>query len=80
MEVIYSRTSQKDLENLPFETQKRIVEKIDLAASDPEHYFGRLKSHKKFKLRVGNYRVIVDLGDCLYVLIVDHRKRVYQRL
>ena len=45
--------------------------------------FERLAERKDYKMRVGDYRVIVDIDHeerKIQVTLIDHRKRVYKRL
>jgi len=48
---------------------------------NPSRYLTRLSSVEAFKLRVGNYRAIVDVAweqKMIYVLSVGHRSTVYR--
>ena len=66
--------------------QKRIKEKLELLASDPEALRSNIKPLKgefknKYRLKVGSYRVIYQKEDeRLLILIVriGHRKEVYR--
>ena len=40
---------------------KRIVRKIDSAKEEPHHFLERLAGDPGYKLRVGDYRIIVDV-------------------
>jgi mRNA-degrading endonuclease RelE of RelBE toxin-antitoxin system len=68
------------LERLPSHLQHRIVRKLASLSTDPfaalEHYEGR-----GFKLRVGDYRCIIDVDTqekTLTVRVVGHRSIVYK--
>ena len=70
------------LEKLPKVVTKRIFAKLEQAKENPNRYFIRLTNMKEYKLRVGDYRVIADIDDgaiTIFVLHVDHRKRVHKR-
>ena len=59
---------------------KRIIDKLDDAAENPQHFLERLSGHDEFRLRVGDYRVIVLLlhgTETIFVQNLDHRKKVY---
>jgi mRNA-degrading endonuclease RelE of RelBE toxin-antitoxin system len=46
-------------------------------------YLEPLIAIKSYKLRVGDYRVIIDAdwkNKILYVLLIDHRKRIYKTI
>jgi mRNA interferase RelE/StbE len=58
----------------------RIVRKLDQATTNPSQYLERLSSIESHKLRVGDYRVIVDVDwnrQILYVLTLGHRSEIY---
>ena len=62
------------------QTRDRIVRKLKLAATDPSRDLERLRSVESYKLRVGDYRVIVDVDwnrKILYVLTLGHRRVIY---
>ncbi len=46
-------------------------------------YLEPIEQATSYKLRVGDYHVIIDVdlkNEVLFVLLVDHRKKVYKRL
>ena len=78
-------SAKKELAKLDFVIQKQLKEKILLLASDPEKLKHNIKALKgeysgKFRLRVGNYRVIFRIVKNEVVIIIiriGHRKEVY---
>ena len=61
--------------------RERLVRKLQQVAGDPGRYLTRLSSVDAYKLRVGDYRAIVDVdwdGKVVYVLTVGHRSTVYR--
>jgi len=51
--------------------------------SDPKRYLESLKEVGGYKLRVGDYRVILDVDwntKTIFVLLVGHRKKIYKRV
>ena len=61
-------------------TRDRIVRKLGQAAEKPSRSLERLSSVESFKLRVGDYRVIMDIDwnrRILYVLTFGHRSTIY---
>lgn len=79
----YAATIQETLEQLETEDARRIVKKLDDILDFPDHYLDRLKSHPGYKLRVGDYRVLVDWDkddEMLYAIDVFERKREYREL
>ena len=59
----------------------RIARKLQIVGGNPARYLTRLSSVEAYKLRVGDYRAIVDVDwqrEVLYVLSVGHRSTVYR--
>src|SRR2546429_6210714 len=59
-----------------------MARKLRMVALDPARYLTRLRSVEAFKVRVGDYRAIVDVDwqqRIVYVLSVGHRSTVYRR-
>ena len=80
-EVEYSYESLFQLRSLDVPVAKRIIRKIESARSDPHRFFVRLVGRTEYKLRVGDYRVIVDIDENRRVIVVrslGHRKNVYK--
>lgn len=68
------------LEKAEDEIQERILKKLNDVADFPEHYLKRLRGSPYYRLRVGDYRVIIDWKkdeDTLLVRRIDKRDRVY---
>jgi mRNA interferase RelE/StbE len=79
-EVEYSDRAVEQLEALEAETAERIVRKLDDVVWKPDHYLKRLQDSPYYRLRVGDYRVIVDWqreDDVLFVRRVGHRRNIY---
>ena len=80
-EVVWSERSKKDLECLEKLLIRRIVDKVEGVRAVPHHFLERLVGSREWKLRVGDYRVFIDLDDknkILRVLHVEHRKKAYK--
>jgi len=72
----------RDLSRLDHTVARRIVLKIEQAATDPIRFFSRLVGGDDYKLRVGDYRLLaLRSHETMTVLVerVDHRSRVYRR-
>jgi mRNA interferase RelE/StbE len=55
--------AEKDLRNLQRQEQERIVQKLRLAADDLRGDIKRLVQFQpSYRLRVGNYRVLFEVG------------------
>ena len=80
-EIIFSETAEKQLSKLEKVLQERIFITLDRIRFRPEDYLIRLVGYPLYKLRVGDYRIIIDLDQnklIILILKVSHRKNVYQ--
>ncbi len=79
--ITYSRTAIKSLRRMPTNISALIVSKIEQYASDPASLANKvttkLKGREGIRLRVGDWRVIMDDGVILDVLEVGPRGSVY---
>lgn len=58
------------------------MEKLDTVAEDPFSFVTKLKSIDFYKLRVGDYRVIMSIENkrmIIFVVEVGHRSSVYRK-
>lgn len=82
-ELEYADAIQETLDQLETEESRRIIEKLGEILDFPDHYLDRLKGHPGYKLRVGDYRVLVDWDkddQTIYAIDVFERKREYREL
>ena len=62
---------------------RRIIKKMNEVATNPIHYLEPLKEVNAYKIRIGDYRVIVDFHideKVIDVLFIGHRKNIYKNL
>jgi len=79
-EIQFDKKALDFLNKLDEQTKKRIWDKLQECKQNSFHYLKHLSQIKGYKLRVGNYRIIVDVLEeikVLYVLKIGHRKNVY---
>lgn len=60
----------------------RIMKKFREIEDFPEHYLKRLSGSPYYRLRIGDYRAIIDWKrdedpEALFVRDIDHRRNVY---
>jgi mRNA interferase RelE/StbE len=82
-EVFFSDTALKQLKKLERDIQRRIIAATERIRIKPEGYVKRLVGEPYFKLRVGDYRVILDIkGEKMIVMVlyVGHRKHIYKQM
>lgn len=81
-EVKISQNAKASLRALEKEDSLRILAKIESARHLPHHFLERLSGSDLWKLRVGDYRVFVDLIEEkkeMWVLDLGHRKNIYKK-
>lgn len=81
--VIWTEKALKNLRRLPRESAARIVMAVEKIRENPEEHLQHLRGSPYFKLRVGRYRVILDLRKKLlivYVIKVGKRENVYDNI
>ena len=80
-EIIFSDKAFKQLKKLEREVQERIIATLERIRIRPEKYVTKLVGDPGYKLRVGDYRVILDIErDQLLILVIKigHRKKIYK--
>lgn len=81
--VIWTEKALKNLKQLPRETAARIVAAVERTRANPLGHLHPLRGSPYFKLRVGNYRVILDLRKetmIVYVIKVGKRENIYDKI
>lgn len=81
-EIEFSETAEKQFKKLERTVQERITSTLERIRFRPEAYAVKLVGSDAFKLRVGNYRIIMDIHKeklLILVIKVGHRKNVYDK-
>jgi mRNA interferase RelE/StbE len=81
-EIIFSQKAKKQLFKLEKVIQERIISALERIRIRPEAYITKLVGDPGYKLRVGDYRVIMDIDkDNLLILVikVGHRRNIYEK-
>lgn len=79
--ISYTRSAIKALRKMPRTTSARIVAKVAEYAADPASQANNVKALKgsvAIRLRVGDWRVIMNDGAVLAVLEVGPRGSIYE--
>ena len=79
--VIISDLASKQLDKLSKEVKVRIISTIKRCRIRPYAHVKRLVDSPYFSLRVGDYRVIMDIRDNelkIFVIELGHRKDIYK--
>lgn len=79
-EVGFTQPALKQLKKLDRAVQARIIAALERIRIRPEAYVTKLVGDAGYKLRVGDYRMIMDIDRArlhILVLKIGHRKNVY---
>lgn len=79
--IIFSEKAKNQIKKLEKNIQERILATLERVKIRPHSYLKKLVGDPGFRLRVGDYRVIMDVnqGNLLILIIkVEHRKNVYK--
>lgn len=80
-ELIYTEEFLKQLKKLTKDIQKRIIVTLERIRIRPYPYVKKLVGGPYFRVRAGNYRIIIDIKNdklLIYALEVGHRKNIYK--
>lgn len=81
--VTFNKSASKSLDQLNKTLNRRIIAKIEALAINPRPA-GCIKlsgSYNRWRIRVGNYRIIYSVDDIIRIVAVEriaHRKEVYE--
>ena len=82
-EIIFSTKAEKELKKLNKQIQERILLSIERIRIRPEVHITKLVGDPGYKLRVGDYRIILDIDQgklIIHIIKLGHRKNIYQNL
>jgi mRNA interferase RelE/StbE len=76
------KSAVKELNNLPANDLKRIIQKIQNLAYNPRPpSCKKLTGEEKYRIRSGNYRILFIIEDdilIIYIVKIGHRRDVYR--
>lgn len=81
-EIIFSRRARKDLLKLDKKVQRHITSVLKRIRIRPEKYVKKLVGDPAYRLRVGDYRVLMDIdkGNLIILVIrIGHRRMIYRK-
>ena len=79
--IEFSKTAERQLYKLDKEIQSRVISALERIRIRPYSFVKRLVSSPYFRLRVGHYRIILDIRDdklMIFVIELGHRKNIYE--
>ena len=74
---------RKYMRKLPRDVSSRIVKRVKEMKDDPFHYLEHYEGDEVYKLRIGDYRALIDVdfsNKILKVRVVGHRRNIYKGL
>ena len=80
--IEFSNQAAKFIRNLPDNIKERIKKKFREIAENPFRYLEHFEGEDCYKLRIGDYRSLIDVDfdkQVLFVRVFDKRGRVYKR-
>lgn len=79
--VEFAELAAEKFRKLPHSVQDQIAKKLRQVAEKPRRFLVRLTDVEGFRLRIGDYRLVLDVdwkSTTLYVLTLGHRSTVYR--
>ena len=81
-DITYSKIAQNFIKKLDKEDQKKIFSKLERIRIRPENFLIKLQHEQVYKLRIGDFRIFIDLKEkelVILVLNIGKRKNVYKK-
>lgn len=82
-EIVFSKEADALFGKLEKQVQARVVSALERIRVSPEKYVKKLVGNPFYRLRVGDYRVILGIQRnklIILVITLGHRKNIYKRL
>lgn len=80
--IIWSESAKKQLDKLDRFVAKRIILSVDKLSDNPYRHVRKIVGSEEFRLRVGDYRVFLDINNNelrVLVLHIGHRSTAYKQ-
>ncbi len=81
-ELSYSEKILKQLKKIQVLDKNRIIKSLERIRIRPHHFVKRIVGTKYFRLRIGDYRIILNIVNknlVIYVLEMGSRKNIYKK-
>ena len=82
-DIIFSDLSLQQLKKLEKKINLRVISTLERCRVRPHSYVKKLVGYPYYRLRVGDYRVIMDIKQNelkIFIIVVGHRKNIYKNL
>lgn len=73
---------ERYLNKLQKDISLRIIKKLKQIKENPFHYLEHYESDNYYKLRIGDYRALIEVdnqNEVLFVRVLDKRNRIYKK-
>lgn len=80
-EIRWSKRAERFLTKLPGNIARRIAHKVNEIKDVPFHFLEHYERDDFYKLRVGGYRLLVDVdlqGKVISIRLIGHRRNIYK--
>ncbi len=81
-QIFFTDKAKKQLEKFEKVDRERIIKSLERIRIRPEVHITKIVGDPGYKLRVGNYRVILEIEKnklIILVLMIGHRKNIYEK-
>jgi mRNA interferase RelE/StbE len=82
-QIFFTDKAKKQLEKLEKVEQEKIIKSLERIRIRPEAHITKLVGDPGYKLRFGNYRVILEIKKekiLILILMIGHRKNIYEKI
>ena len=80
-DIKFTENAERQLKKLERDIQDRIIKVLERIRIRPEDFVEKLIGELGYKLRVGDYRLFLDINSndlIILVLKIGHRKNIYK--
>ena len=80
-QIFFTNKALKQIKKLEKVDQERIIKSLERIRIRPEVHIKKLVGDPGYKLRVGDYRVILEIEKeklIILILMIGHRKNIYK--
>jgi mRNA interferase RelE/StbE len=81
-QIFFTDKALKQLKKLGKNDQERIIKSLERIRIRPESYITKLINDPGYRLRVAEYRIILDIEKeklIILILLIGHRKNIYKK-
>ena len=82
-QIFFTEKATRQLKKLEKADQEKIIKSIERIRIRPEAHVSKLVGDPGYKLRVGTYRIILEIKKetlIILVLLIGHRKNIYEKI